>query len=129
MDGASARCVSRCRTSATTCSPSPGCSTANSPLSRKPRASPSPWCGKPAFCTACPAPHAPTGRGGTGFEQRWEQVPRAVRGGEPDHGANTAQQFAGGEPQFAAAHLLHAAPPSGRFVSELVAVLPEPSAL
>src|SRR5271166_5662676 len=57
-----------------------------------------------------------------------QQVPRAVRRGEPSLGTNTGQQFAGGEPQFAAAHLLHAAPPSGRSVSELGAVLPEPSA-
>src|SRR5208283_637808 len=82
MDGASARCVSRCRTSATTCSPSPGCSTANSPLSRKPSASPSPWCGKPAFCTACPAPCA--------YWQGWNRLrtkmgDRAREGGSKFH--------------------------------------------
>src|SRR5271166_5626496 len=35
----------------------------------------------------------------------------------------------GGEPELAAAGLLYAAPPPGRFVTELAAVLPEPSAL
>jgi hypothetical protein len=31
------------------------------------------------------------------------QVPRRPQSGEPDHGADPAQQFAGGEPQLAAA--------------------------
>src|SRR3954464_4157307 len=58
-----------------------------------------------------------------------QQVPRRLRRGEPGHGANPAQQLAGGEPQRAAAYLLHAAPPLRRFILGLVAVLPEPSVL
>jgi hypothetical protein len=42
---------------------------------------------------------------------------------------NTAQQFAGREPQFTAAQLLHAAPSPGWFLLGLAAVLLEPSAL
>ena len=58
-----------------------------------------------------------------------EQVPHPVRRREPGHGRYAAQQLAGGEPQLAAAPLLHPAPPSGRGVSGLAAVLPEPSPL
>src|SRR3982751_3223410 len=57
------------------------------------------------------------------------QVPYAVRRRQPGYGANTAQQFAGREPQFTAAHLLHAAPSPGRLILGLAAVLLEPSAL
>jgi hypothetical protein len=54
-------------------------------------------------------------------------VPCGLRCRQPGHGRNTAQQFTGGKPQLAAAHLLHAAPPLGRFIPGLAAVLPEPS--
>src|SRR3954447_6010411 len=52
-----------------------------------------------------------------------------VRRRQPRHGANTAQQFAGREPQFTAAHLLHPAPSPGQLIFGLAAVLLEPSAL
>jgi hypothetical protein len=57
------------------------------------------------------------------------QVPYLVRRRQPGHGANTAQQLAGREPQLAAAYLLHAAPPPGQLVPRLAPVFPEPSAL
>src|SRR3954465_8390341 len=38
-------------------------------------------------------------------------VPCGLRARQPRPGGNTAQQFTGGEPQRAAAHLFHAAPP------------------
>ena len=57
------------------------------------------------------------------------QIPYAVRRRQPGHGADTAQQFAGREHQFTATQLLHPAPPLGRFVLGLAAVLLEPSAL
>src|ERR687886_1050400 len=57
------------------------------------------------------------------------QVPRPVRGREPGHGGHAAQQFAGGDPQLAAAHLLHPAPPPRRLVPGPAAVLPEPPPL
>jgi hypothetical protein len=57
------------------------------------------------------------------------QVPHALRRREPGHGAHPAQQLAGGEPQLAAAQLLHPAPAPGRLVSRLAAVLPQPPAL
>src|SRR3954451_16498335 len=57
-----------------------------------------------------------------------QQVPRRLRRREPGYGADPAQQLAGGEPQRAAAYLLHAAPPLGRFIPGLAAVLLEPSA-
>src|SRR5712672_2095087 len=56
------------------------------------------------------------------------QVPLAFRGRQAGYGANTAQQFAGREPQFTAAQLLHAAPSPGWFLLGLAAVLLEPSA-
>jgi hypothetical protein len=33
---------------------------------------PAPWCGKPACCTACPAPRPRIGRGGTGYAHKPE---------------------------------------------------------
>src|ERR1700733_5478800 len=57
------------------------------------------------------------------------QIPPAVRRRQSGYGANTAQQFAGREPQFTAAQLLHAAPSLGWFLLGLIAVLLEPSAL
>jgi len=60
---------------------------------------------------------------------RGGQVPRPVRRRAPGHGGHAAQQLAGGEPQLAAAHLLHPAPPSQRSVSGPTAVLPEPPPL
>ena len=53
----------------------------------------------------------------------------AVRRRQPRHGANTAQQFAGREPQFTTAQLLHASPPPRRFILGFAAILLEPSAL
>src|SRR4051794_14225804 len=53
------------------------------------------------------------------------QVPRPVRRRAPDHGRHAAQQLVGGEPQLAAAHLLHLAPPPRRRIPGLAAVLPE----
>jgi len=38
------------------------------------------------------------------------QVPHPIRRREPGHGGHASQQLAGGEPQLAAAHLLHPAP-------------------
>src|ERR1700710_3149471 len=38
-----------------------------------------------------------------------QQVSRRLRRGKPSHGANSTQQFTGGEPQLAAAQLLHPA--------------------
>ena len=57
------------------------------------------------------------------------QIPSAVRRRQSGDGANTAQQFAGREPQFTAAQLLHAASSPGWFLLELAAVLLEPSAV
>src|SRR5208283_1089244 len=57
------------------------------------------------------------------------QIPPADRRRQSGYGANTAQQFAGREPQFTAAQLLHAAPSPGWFLLGLIAVLLEPSAL
>jgi acyl-CoA synthetase (AMP-forming)/AMP-acid ligase II len=42
-----------------------------------------------------------------------DKIPPAVRRRRSGYGANTAQQFAGREPQFTAAQLLHAAPSPG----------------
>src|SRR4051812_43226462 len=57
------------------------------------------------------------------------QVPGPVHGREPGHGGYATQQLARGEPQLAAAHLLHLAPPPGRLVPGPAAVLPEPPPL
>src|SRR3954471_12438476 len=57
------------------------------------------------------------------------QVPRPVRGRAPGHGRHAAQQLSGGEPQLAAAHLLHLAPPPRRLIPGPAAVLPEPPLL
>src|SRR3954471_13006162 len=57
------------------------------------------------------------------------QVPRPVRGRGPGHGGDAAQQLAGGEPQRAAAQLLHLAPPPRRFIPGPAALLPEPPPL
>src|SRR5664279_2734764 len=59
----------------------------------------------------------------------WRHVPCPPQSGEPDHGADPAQQFAGRKPQLAAAQLLHIAPPPGQPVSKFVALLPQPPAL
>jgi hypothetical protein len=56
-------------------------------------------------------------------------VPRRLRRRGAGHGSHAPQQFAGGEPQLAAAQLLHAAAPSGHPLSRPAALLPEPSAL
>src|SRR5882757_1584344 len=61
--------------------------------------------------------------------ERRRQVPRRLQSGEPSHGTDPAQQFAGGEPQLAAAQLLYAAPPPGQLIPGFAAVLPQPSAL
>src|SRR5919202_3037053 len=58
-----------------------------------------------------------------------EQVPRPVRGRGPGHGGHAAQQFAGGEPQLAAARLLHPAPTPRRLIPGPAALLPEPPPL
>src|SRR4051794_34338011 len=57
------------------------------------------------------------------------QVPRPVWRRAPGHGRHAAQQLAGGEPQLAAAHLLHLAPPPRRLIPGPAAVLPEPPPL
>src|SRR3954471_24981106 len=57
------------------------------------------------------------------------QVPRPVRRRAPGHGRHATQQLVGGEPQLAAAHLLHPAPPPRRLIPGLAAVLPEPPPL
>src|SRR3954463_11061479 len=57
------------------------------------------------------------------------QGPRPVRRRAPGHGRRAAQQLVGGEPQLAAAHLLHLAPPSRRLIPGPAAVLPEPPPL
>src|SRR4051795_7353132 len=57
------------------------------------------------------------------------QVPRPVRRRASGHDRHAAQQLVGGEPQLAAAHLLHAAPPPRRLIPGLAAVLPEPPLL
>src|SRR5215212_7206139 len=57
------------------------------------------------------------------------QVPRPVRRRAPGHGRHAAQQLARGEPQLAAAHLLHLAPPPRRLIPGPAAVLPEPPPL
>ena len=63
----------------------------------------------------------------TAYWQGWNRLRAKIgdkfhallRRGEPGHGADPAQQFAGGEPQLAAAYLLHPAPPPGQVVSGL----------
>src|SRR3954470_5000455 len=57
------------------------------------------------------------------------QVPRPVWRRAPGHGRHAAQQLAGGEPQLAAAHLLHLTPPSRRLVPGPAALFPEPPPL
>src|SRR5918993_2027144 len=57
------------------------------------------------------------------------QVPRPVRRRAPGHGRHATQQLTRGEPQLAAAHLLHLAPPPRRLIPGLAAVLPEPPPL
>src|SRR3954466_5187178 len=57
------------------------------------------------------------------------QVPRPVRRRASGHDRYAAQQLPGGEPQLAAAHLLHPAPPPWRLIPGLAAVLPEPPPL
>src|SRR3954452_24968947 len=57
------------------------------------------------------------------------QVPRPVRRRAPGHGRYAAQQLPGGEPQLAAAHLLHSPPAPWRFIPGPTAVLPEPPPL
>ena len=104
IQSASVRCASRCRTSATTCSLLPACSTRNliaiahdpcdiaEPLVREAcllhRLS------STSVCVL--AGLEPASR------EAGRQVPHVVRGRQPGDGANTAQQFAGGEPELTA---------------------------
>jgi hypothetical protein len=71
IHAASARCASRCRTSATTCWPSPAFSMRNSRGSRRPRASPPIWCAPRACCIENPRPRPRTGKAGGGYDLNW----------------------------------------------------------
>src|SRR5215212_2556488 len=68
---ASVRCGWRCRTSVTTCSPLPTCSTPSWPTSHTPSPSPSAWCVRRACCTACPPRPLLIGKAGTGYARSW----------------------------------------------------------
>src|SRR3954469_21514072 len=57
------------------------------------------------------------------------QVPRPVRRRAPGHGRHATQQLARGEPQLAATHLLHPAPPPRRLIPRPATLLPEPPPL
>jgi hypothetical protein len=99
-DTALGRYVSHCRTSATTCRRSPVCSIRSWSTSRKPMRPARISCVKPVCYTTYPAPPPRFGRGLEPASCKdGRQVPYLVRRRQPGHGANTAQQLAGREPQ------------------------------